>query len=54
MNVNAPSRSQPEPSKRPPEPRVWFSSTVPPTPGEQAAASAGWVRQGLLGRLIRR
>jgi hypothetical protein len=52
--MNAPGKSHPEPSKGHPGPRMWFPSTAPLTPGEQAAAAAGWERQGLLGRLIRR
>jgi hypothetical protein len=37
-----------------PEPRSSFPTSVPLTPGEQAAASPGWERRGLLRRLIRR
>jgi hypothetical protein len=37
-----------------PEPRMPFSSSVPPTPAEQHAASGRWERRGPLGRLIRR
>jgi hypothetical protein len=36
-----------------PEPRSSFPSSVPLTPGEQAAASSRWERRGLLRRLIR-
>jgi hypothetical protein len=54
MSVNAANRSHPEPSKGHPGPRMWFPSSAPPTPGERAAASPGWERQGLLGRLTRR
>jgi hypothetical protein len=37
-----------------PEPRTPFTSTVPPTVAEQAAASDRWERRGLLGRLVKR
>jgi len=39
---------------RHPDPRTPLPTTVPPTPAEQAAASAIWERKGPLGRLVRR
>ncbi len=41
-------------TKTHPEPRMPFTSSVPPTAAEVEAASDHWERRGLLGRLIRR
>jgi hypothetical protein len=43
-----------KPTKTHPEPRMPFTSSVPPTAAEVEAASHRWERRGLLGRLVRR
>lgn len=42
------TQAHPQTGPRPP-----FASSVPPTPGEMAAATARWERRGLLQRLVR-